>query len=193
MPRDLTPGRWLSMLRAVAHARAVHHRCRRLLAELRLPTDFSADDLVAEVVKHRGGRRILVRAIDLDGGAPCGMYVATTDFDIVLFPRNTTSLHQLHIITHELAHILFEHSGLVTSVSAAEYSHAVLRPIDLLSARASGVSPKLIRRLLGRSVYDDAREHEAELFATMALVQRSSPSAESSPLHLLRRRLSFAG
>jgi len=191
--RALAPDRLLLGLRSVVRARAARQRCKRLLEQLGLPADFTADDLVAEVVRYRGGRRILIRGVDLEGSTPCGMHVVTTDVDIVLYPRNTTGLHQLHIITHELAHILFGHAGMVTAVSAAEYSHAVLRPVDLLSARASDGSPKLIRELLGRSVYDDAREHEAELFATMALVQRSGRPAESSSFHSLRQRLSFAG
>jgi hypothetical protein len=145
--------------------RSAGSRCRKVLRELNLPASFTIDDLFAKAEIYRGGRKILRRATHFDGTTPNGMFVATTDVDLILYPVNTSMLHQLHIIAHELGHMLLGHGGRKTKVSAAEYSHAVLDPLDAIVQRKLGskLAPALIQNMLRRSTYTDDKEREAEL------------------------------
>jgi hypothetical protein len=162
---------------AVSH-RSAAKRCRQLLYDLALPDTFTIDELCDKVEIYRGGRKILRRATHLDGTTPTGLLVATADVDMILYPVNTTPLHQIHITAHELGHALLKHEGRKTAVSAAEYSHAVLDPLDAIVQRkpSSPLAHALIKTMLGRTTYTDEQEFEAELFATMAMVARAPRS-----------------
>lgn len=47
----------------------------------------------------------------LGGSAPCGWLVRTSEIDYVCYPTNTSTLHQLHIVLHEVGHLVLGHSG----------------------------------------------------------------------------------
>ncbi|MBE1580544.1 hypothetical protein ACFORH_39195 [Amycolatopsis roodepoortensis] len=131
------------------------------LGALRLPPMYSLDVLIAAVAEAVG-RRVQVRAADLDGALPCGMAVATPDAYIIVYPRTSTVLHRTHIIAHELGHILLKHhDALPGSVKDMVREYApVLAP---------HLSPELIIRLLGRTVYDTDHELQAEAFAGLVM------------------------
>lgn len=88
------------------------------------------------------------------------MLVSTDTTDYIFYAQDTTPLHQWHIVAHEVGHLLRGHAH------ASALEDAVARvlmpdlPIDL------------VRRVLGRSVYDDAEEREAELIA-YAILRRA--------------------
>jgi hypothetical protein len=72
---------------------------------------------------------------------------------------------------HEVAHLLCGHTG------TAEIDAAATR------ALMPNLSPELVRRVLGRTVYTETEEHEAELLASL-IAQRAarlprSPSAQA--------------
>jgi hypothetical protein len=74
---------------------------------------------------------------------------ATTDY--VFYDPDSTPFHRDHIILHEVSHILCDHDGAGGSVAT-----------DLL---APNLDERLVRRILGRSVYHTAEEIEAEELA----------------------------
>lgn len=47
----------------------------------------------------------------LGGSAPCGWLMRTSKVDYVCYPTNTSWLHQLHIVLHEIGHLVLGHSG----------------------------------------------------------------------------------
>ncbi|OLZ43600.1 hypothetical protein BS329_38755 [Amycolatopsis coloradensis] len=133
------------------------------LAALGLPPMYSLDVLIGAVA-DRVDRRIEVRAADLDGALPCGMAVATPDRYFIVYPRTSTVHHRTHIIVHELGHILLEHhKALPDSVDDMVREYAPIL--------APHLSSDLIRRLLGRTVYDNDHEREAEDFAGAVMDQ----------------------
>jgi hypothetical protein len=50
-------------------------------------------------------------AAPLGGTAPCGWLVRTDMVDYICYPTNTSWLHQLHIVLHEVGHLMLEHTG----------------------------------------------------------------------------------
>jgi hypothetical protein len=109
-------------------------------------------------------------------GGPCGLWVATSSADYLFFERNTSPLHQEHIILHEASHILCGHE----SQPISEGDLPVLLFPDL--------RPETIRYVLERGSYSRYEECEAELMASL-LVERAlgdtapgklSPDAEAA-------------
>jgi hypothetical protein len=85
------------------------------------------------------------------------MWMATRDVDYICYEADTSSLHQEHIILHELGHLLCDHP----SASAA--------PEDLLRLLMPTLDLAMVRRVLGRTAYSDPQERQAELFAMLVL------------------------
>jgi len=96
---------------------------------------------------------------------PHGFWVTTSDHNYILFEKDTSPLHQQHIIAHELGHVVSEHTG--TAVSDDEL-HQLLMP---------DIGTSLIRRVLGRSAYTDGQEREAEILASLLLSFGGWPDA----------------
>ena len=145
-------------------------RCRELADSAPVPVPFRTDTFAAAVAAHRG-RPIELVPVSATVGAPCGLLMTTDRADYVLYPVNTTELHQQHILMHEVAHLLCGHTG------TAEIAAAATR------ALMPNLSPDLVRRVLGRTAYTEHEEREAELLASL-IAQRVArlprqPSAQA--------------
>jgi hypothetical protein len=125
-----------------------------------MPAPFRPDTFVRAVAEHRD-RRIELMPVPATAGAPCGLLMTTDRADYILYPVDTTELHQQHILMHEVAHLLCGHTG------TAEIDAAATR------ALMPNLSPELVRRVLGRTVYTETEEHEAELLASL-IAQRAA-------------------
>jgi hypothetical protein len=105
---------------------------------------------------------------------PCGVWLALSTEDLILFEQETSRLHQQHIILHEVGHLLCEHQGEL--LSAAEELQLLLPSLD----------PGMVRHVLHRNVYSTEEEREAELLAAM-IVERAGQSSLAFPQAVTRR------
>ncbi|WP_225850427.1 ParH-like protein [Streptomyces sp. HPF1205] len=136
--------------------RRLWHRCRNLVDGLPLPNPFDTATFVGVLAMTRG-RPIRLVPVTARPHLPCGLLVSTDDTDCILYPADTTPLHQQHIQLHEAAHILCGHQeASAVAASAAE----VLLP---------HLPASLVARVLGRTVYTEPQEEEAELVASLIL------------------------
>ncbi|MBQ1022739.1 hypothetical protein KBX71_33375 [Micromonospora sp. D93] len=101
------------------------------------------------------------------------MCVPTGDFDAIFFEQDTSPLHQLLIIGHELGHLLAGHQA--TEVLDADASRLLLPDLD----------PQLVQRSLGRSNYAADEEREAEMIGSLLLrrVRGNRSDVDDAPLH----------
>lgn len=129
---------------------------RRRLGALPLHRPFNIDQLVAEVSKLQGIPITLVPTRAHPRG-PHGYWVTTSDHNYILFEQDTSPLHQQHIITHELGHVVSEHTGTADSND------------ELRQLLMPDLSESVIRRVLGRSAYTSEEEREAEILASLLL------------------------
>lgn len=124
--------------------------------------------LIAKLEVDRG-RAIVIRdlptVIDRSGKF-CGLWVATDTTDYVFVDAGGGELRRIHVLLHELAHIILKHEQPAVSVA-----------VELLP----DLDPQLIRQVLGRNAYDDCREYEAELLATHMLRMIETPTCEDLP------------
>jgi hypothetical protein len=146
--------------------RSIRRRCRRLVDALDMPDPFDPFELCGRVANQRG-RPIALHAVSMPPGTP-GIWVSAGQRDYILYERDTSPLHQEHIILHELGHLLCHHtSGVAIS---PEISRLLLPDID----------PDVVNRVLQRTVYSTHDEREAETIASLLLerANRWQPAPE---------------
>lgn len=136
--------------------REMWRRCADVVAGLTIPEPFEFQTFVDILVTERG-RPIELIPVVTEPGTPCGLASSTKRADYIFYTVNTTSFHILHIQCHEVAHLLRNHVG----TSPIETELAQLLMPSLPAA--------LIERVLGRTVYSDEEEHEAELMASLIM------------------------
>jgi hypothetical protein len=154
----------------------VRTRCTRLLADLGIDRRAAGEVRILDIqrrVERLRGRPLRLVGVVVPAGCPSGMWWDTDSEDVVVFDTMTSPLHQLHILLHEVAHMLLGHVGSVRLLDAATMFR------DL---RLGPVTPVMLR-----SGYDDRDEHEAEVFATMACERLGEtavpPGAPAQPAH----------
>ncbi|MCX4731511.1 hypothetical protein [Streptomyces sp. NBC_01363] len=132
----------------------LERRISQLLRTLNVRPPLDVKELCQALSQSRG-RHIELRSYPLPPSGPIGLWLETANADLILFQRDTTPLHQDHIILHEVGHILADHRG-----AGVDTQWDALLP---------GLEIGAIRRALQRSSYGTEQEHEAELIATIIL------------------------
>lgn len=157
--------------------RALRQRCRRLLRELDMRPPFDVAQMCARLGTLRG-RPVRLLAHPLPAPGPFGVWLATSSADHIVYQQQTTRPHQVHIILHELGHLIADHHS-------DEEDDGVLRMLY------PDIDPGVIRRALRRTSYDNAQEREAETVATIILQWASvlDPLASRLPASLAGQRL----
>jgi hypothetical protein len=144
-------------------------RCEDLIGTLPLPRPFDIDRFLASLAEMRG-RKIKLIPGRLGADQPCGMLVSTTEIDYIYCASNMPPLQFQHTVMHEVGHLVFDHC---TSASDCGETPRVAGD-DALRLLLPTLSPALVRRILGRTVYATDQEREAELFASLVLARVSS-------------------
>lgn len=165
-------------------ARATTHgvlwdKYRQAMGDIALPRPFDELALIARLADRRG-RPIELIPVDALPNLPCGLLMVTDQADCIVYATDTSVLHQRHILLHEAAHLICGHHETAPAASAAAQ---VLLP---------HLSPALVRRVLGRSVYTEPQEQEAELVASLILTRTAHQAGSARPApppHPQRARL----
>ena len=146
-------------MRSAPAAGRLRRRCAHLVAGLEIPHPFDVDAFCRQVGQARG-REIRRVGRPLADGL-YGLWCSAPTLDFVVYESRTSPLHQVHIVLHELSHLLCGHHP--APVMDDELSRLLLPDLD----------PRLVRQVLGRTRYSDVEEQEAELVASLILEQVS--------------------
>jgi hypothetical protein len=160
--------------------RSLRRRCEARLRKLELPDPFDLPALCAAIGAKRR-RPIHPIAVAGKMGA-CGLWVSEKDADYVFYEEETSPLHRLHIILHELSHIIFEHRPVPLGDACVD------------SAVFPSLHPETVQALLQRAAYSTDEEREAELLATLLLTRIARDASglsasDDTRARQLRRRL----
>lgn len=129
--------------------RKLRRRCGRLLRELDIHPPLDVAELCRRLAAGRG-RPIYLRPWPLAVPGPFGLWFHRDEDDHIFYQQETTVTHQMHIILHEIGHMIADHPS-----DEADYG----QPDD------NGEPARTYRR----TCYDEAYEREAELVATIIL------------------------
>lgn len=145
--------------------RMVRRRCEARLRHVTIPIPFDIATFT-ETVANRRGRPIALKPITLNGEVS-GAWVAMPSVDIVFFEERTSPLHRLHIMLHELSHILCDHYGIALDVDGLQSLLRSTVPVERL-------------RALQRNQYSDEEEQEAEVLASLILERVNHAQASNA-------------
>ncbi|MBB1256326.1 hypothetical protein H3146_23645 [Streptomyces sp. OF3] len=182
-------------------------RCEAVADQLDIPRPFDLDALCARIAAGRGRP---LRLVPLDGvpdvAMPCGVWVATSTTDLIFYEPATSSVHKLHIVLHEIAHLLLGHGAtdrerpayaerLLTGTGTDTGDEAAVRPAGAEDLAGLDEDDELdlgqLLHVLGRTSYTDAEERDAELLATIlsdrALSADATPSRSEEAAGVLDR------
>jgi hypothetical protein len=123
-------------------------------------------------LSEQRGRPITLLPMAGQPGAPYGLLATTAGTDYIFFAANTSLLHQQHIVLHEVAHLVCGHDRTAGADAAA--------PLPQFAGLLDGLSPELVRRVLGRQAYTEPQEQEAELLASLLLCRAGRPVGPES-------------
>jgi hypothetical protein len=136
-------------------------RCLSLIGSLPIPEPFTLERFREGLERHRGRRLMLVPTPTATNCS--GVWVGTEEADYIFYARDTTLLHQWHIVAHETGHMVLGHQG------------APIRDDEFARMLFPHLSPDLVRSALARAGYSDPEEREAETFASLLLDRVSAP------------------
>ncbi|MEU6918489.1 hypothetical protein [Streptomyces olindensis] len=131
--------------------RELRRYCKRLLRRLDIRPPLRVEELCRRLGEHRG-KPIRLIPWDLPVPGPFGIWISRPDEDDIFYQRETTRVHQDHIILHEIGHILADHQD---GVSPDEDHLGLAQPRGLITRR------------FHRTYYTEDYEREAELVATI--------------------------
>jgi hypothetical protein len=135
-------------------------------------TTFTMDSFIGHVEQIRG-RPIHLQAFDFKDGT-FGYWVPSKTDDFIAYRDGLVYLHTVHVIMHEIGHMLMGHKPTTDVFS-------ILRVDQLLDAGL--LRPKAMTRIVPISTpFDSAAEQECELFATLVQqrVRRAQQGNSSS-------------
>lgn len=143
--------------------------CDAELRGLDLDLPFDAMQLCERFGDLRG-RSVIPLGQPLPTGMPNGVWLVGEDADYFLHQSNTTRLHRDQILLHEFGHLIAGHQ--VLDIDAATAAPAEAAAADLGAA-------------LHRTCYDDEREWEAEMIASIIVgwAERAGHSAGRTVRH----------
>jgi hypothetical protein len=145
----------------------------RALGDVEIPDPFDLAAFCTAIQRARRRPLVMHQLSTEQTSGFCGLFVELPQADHVFYPAGTSTLHQQHIVVHELAHLLSGHVGRPTAVLTDEILRELLPDLD----------PALVRIALGRSGYTDPQEREAEMLASLILkrVGHGTGDTESDP------------
>ncbi|BCJ56252.1 hypothetical protein Asp14428_77270 [Actinoplanes sp. NBRC 14428] len=122
--------------------------------DITIPVPFDARTFCAHIAERRG-RPIHVLSLDTSAAAaPCGLWLATDKADYIAVDEKAPPVLRSHILLHELAHMLCDHTGRLE--------------LDTATPAFTILDPEMVKRVLGRtSRYPDEQEREAEGLASV--------------------------
>ncbi|MEU9438248.1 hypothetical protein [Streptomyces sp. NPDC048252] len=131
--------------------RELRRYCRQLLRKLDIQPHLRIDELCLKLGQHlEKSIRLIPWALPVPG--PFGLWMSRPNEEVIFYQKETTRVHQDHIILHEVGHILADHQD--------EGDEALP---DLGPEFPYGLTARVFRR----TCYTEDYEREAELVATI--------------------------
>lgn len=145
-----------------------------LFRTLPVPVPWDRAAFIDGVARLRGRPIRLVPTVDELALGPCGVWLKRDDDDIIIHEAGTSEYHIDQIVCHEIGHMVLEHDGGSRGDTNAEYL-----PKMIFASALAGFDPGT-GVILGRTSFDDNRERDAEMFASLVMLAAAEAGAPQS-------------
>lgn len=162
----------------------IRRQCKQLIKELGLPASTDLPGL-CDLVARRVGRPVHLVPMSL-GGVVSGMTASTDEDYWIFYELRTSPWHQIHIVLHEIGHLLLGHEQ---DPAVTEEALRMWTPsVDVTTAmRRLGMTPDFARH----HCYDNLTERETEVLGTL-LMEHVVPTSPDHGLPLEGRAAELA-
>ncbi|WP_063892975.1 hypothetical protein [Mycobacterium gordonae] len=145
-----------------------------LVRTLPIPVPWDRTAFIDGVARLRGRPIRVVSTVDQLAFSPCGLWMKRDNDDIIIHEAGTSEYHIDQIVCHEIGHMVLEHDGGPRGVSSDDYHSKMIYATAL-----AGLDPST-GVILGRISFDDDRERDAEMFASMVMLASAEGGAQNS-------------
>jgi hypothetical protein len=123
-----------------------------MIKSLLIPRPWNPELFRASLERQRD-RPLSLTSVPLVPG-PSSLWIATASADYIFYEKDTAPGRQVHLIGHQVAHMIFRHEG---------------TPVRGIAARAlfPDLDPDLVGAALKLSAYTTADEQAADIFASL--------------------------
>lgn len=153
-----------------------------LVRSLPVPEPWDRAAFIDAVARLRGRPIRLVPTVDELALGPCGVWLKRDDDDIIIHEAGTSEYHIDQIVCHEIGHMVLEHDGGSRGDASGEYY-----PKMIFGSALAGFDPGA-GVILGRTSFDDDRERDAEMFASLLMLAAEAGARQSMMSSVFFRR-----
>lgn len=147
-----------------------------LVRALPVPTPWDRAVFIDDVARLRGRPIRVVPTVDKLPLGACGLWMKRDSDDIIIHEAGTSEYHIDQIVCHEIGHMVLEHDrGPRGARSAREDCH----PKMIFATALAGFDAST-GAILGRTAFDDDRERDAEMFASLVMLAAAEVGAQKS-------------
>ncbi|WP_075297760.1 MULTISPECIES: hypothetical protein [unclassified Pseudonocardia] len=132
--------------------RSIRRSALDMLRDIETDAPLDVAALCERLGDHRG-RPIELVPYNFPNISVFGLWVETTDSDLIFYEADTVPEHQQHIVLHEIGHMVLGHRS-------DNDDDSIWREM------IPNLPPDVVRKALRRASYESAQEHDAEAFAT---------------------------
>lgn len=148
-----------------------------LVRTLPVPVPWDRTVFIDSIARLRGRPIRLVPTVDKLAQGPCGLWMKRDTDDIIIHEAGTSEYHIDQIVCHEIGHMVLEHDGGPrVAASASDYSKMIY------GTALAGFNPDT-GVVLGRTAFDDDRERDAEMFASIVMLAAAEVGAQKSMIN----------
>ena len=147
-----------------------------LVRTLPVPAPWDRAAFIDGVAVLRGRPIRVVPTVDKLGMSACGLWMKRDSDDIIIHEAGTSDYHIDQIVCHEIGHMVLEHDG---GPHKGADPNGGDQPKMIFATALVGFDPSA-GVVLGRTAFDDDRERDAELFASIVMLAAAEGPDQTS-------------
>ncbi|WP_406815359.1 hypothetical protein [Mycobacterium sp. M23085] len=147
-----------------------------LVRTLPVPVPWDRAEFIDGVARLRGRPIQVVPTVARLTMSACGLWMKRDRDDIIIHEAGTSEYHIDQIVCHEIGHMVLEHDRDPREAASGADGYF---PKMIFATALAGLNPRM-GAILGRTAFDDDRERDAEMFASIVMLAAAERGAQKS-------------
>lgn len=144
-----------------------------LVRTLPVPVPWDRTIFIDAIARLRRRPIRVVPTVDKLAISACGLWMKRDDDDIIIHEAGTSEYHIDQIVCHEIGHMVLEHDRGIAGGSDGSHHKMIF------ANALAGFDPR-VGEILGRTAFDDDRERDAEMFASIVMLAAAEGGTQKS-------------